>query len=268
MNKITQLSIKGLDYSYPVGDGINRLLLQDLNIEITCDMGSSTFASLIAPFGSGKSTLLKLIGGLIKPINGKILFDSDSELQKKTKAVLINEKQNFLPWLSVKKNIKFTLQHSDHKDKRDKSEIERIIDLVGLKGYEDHIPNSKSSGFIFRIALANALMTNPDFILLDEPFRKFNSQTRSDIYEVVQNLLLNTHVNFILAATNVLEAIFLSDTIFLMKKNPGSVFDIIKIDRSMLSEKKEINDYVSKTVTEIQNKFNEKIPLEIINFSL
>lgn len=268
MNKITQLEVTGLDYSYKIDNGITISLLENLNFKIKNINGENSFTSLVAPFGSGKSTLLKIICGLLTPTSGKIILDSDSEPRGKSKIVLINEKQNILPWLSVKKNIEFMLKYSEYENKKSESDIQHIIDFVGLKGYEDHIPDSKSKGFIFRIALANALIINPDFILLDEPFNSFSSKTRSEIYETIQNVKDKFPVNFLLATTNILEAIFLSDSFFLMEKNPGTVYDLIKIDRTMLPKTMEINNYISGIVSLIQNKFSEHNLLEIINFSL
>jgi ABC-type nitrate/sulfonate/bicarbonate transport system ATPase subunit len=158
----------------------------------------------------------------------------------------------------VKKNIEFTLEHSHYDGKKSNSEIKNIIDLVGLNGYEDHIPNSKSNGFIFRISIANALITNPDFILLDEPFRNFTSLSRSEVYQVLINIKSNTKVNFILATTNILEAIYFSDMVCMMQKNPGLIFDSIKIDGSKISAKLDINDYTSEIIMEIQNRFSAK----------
>jgi|GEM_PF-356039 len=268
MSEFIQLKIKGVSYFLPLGTGVTKSVLENINIDIKSQGGQNSFTSIIAPFGSGKSILLKLICGLISPTAGQIEFFPDSSVSQQNKVILINEFQNHLPWLSVKKNIEFTIEHSSHDGKKSKSEIQNIIDLVGLNGYEDHSPKSKSKGFIFRISIANALITNPDFILLDEPFRNFSSLLRSEVYNVLYNIRSNTTVNFILATSNILEAIYFSDIIFMMQKNPGRIFDSIKLDRSKASVSLEITNYTSEVIKEIQNRFAEKNNLEIINFSL
>lgn len=268
MNEFSQLKINRLDYSLPVSTGITKLLLENINIDIKSQGQQNTFTSIIAPHDSGKSTLLKIICGLIPPTKGQITFFPDSKISPITKVVLINEYKNYLPWLSVRKNIEFTLEHSRYDGKKNNSEIQNIIDLVGLNGYEDHVPSSKSKGFIFRIAVANALITNPDFILLDEPFRNFTSLSRSEAYQVLHNIKSNTRINFILSTTNILETIYFSDIVYMMQKNPGLIFDSIKIDRSKISAKFDINDYTREIITEIQNRFAAKKNLGIINFSI
>lgn len=268
MSEFIQLKIKGVSYSLPLGTGVTKSILENINIDIKSQGGQNSFTSIIAPFGSGKSTLLKLICGLISPATGKIELFPDSRTSQKNKVILINEYKNYLPWLSVRKNIEFTLEHSRYDGKKNNSEIQNIIDLVGLNGYEDHVPSSKSKGFIFRIAVANALITNPDFILLDEPFRNFTSLSRSEVYTLLYNIKSNTKVNFILATTNILEAIYFSDIVYMMQKNPGLIFDSIKIDRSKISAKFDINDYTREIITEIQNRFAAKKNLGIINFSI
>lgn len=266
MNEFSQLKINGVDYFVLLSTGVTKSILENINIDIKSRGQQNSFTSIIAPDGSGKSTLLKIICGLIPPTKGQIIFSTDSRISQITKVVLINEYKNYLPWLSVKKNIEFTLEHSRYDSKKSNSEIQSIIDLVGLNGYEDHIPNNKSKGFIFRIAVANALITNPNFILLDDPFRNFTSLLRSEVYQVLHNIKSHTKANLILATTNIEEAIYFSDMVYMMQKNPGLIFDSIKIDRSKISAKLDINDYISEIIMEIQNRFAAKKNLEIINF--
>lgn len=268
MNEITQLKLEGVDYFVPLSTGVQKSILENITIDIKSQSHRNSFTSIIAPFGSGKSTLLKIISGSLTPTKGQIKFYNDSGISQIPKAVLINEHKNYLSWLSVKKNIEFTIENSRYTGKKSNSDIQNIIDLVGLNGYEDHIPNSKSKGFIFRISIGNALITNPDFILLDEPFRNFTSSLRSEVYQVLQDIKSNTKVNFILATTNILESIHFSDMVYMMQKNPGLIFDSLEIDRSKISAWPDINEYTKKIIMEIQNRFAAKKNLEIINFSI
>lgn len=267
MNEITQLKIKGVGYSTLLPTGVNKLILDNVNIEIKSQDDQNSFTSIIAPYGSGKSTLLKIICGLIPLSQGQIIFPSKLT-HSQIKAVLINDSQNCLPWLSVKKNIEFTLGNSCYEGKKSNSEIQNIIDLVGLNGYEDHIPNSKSHGFIFRISIANALITNPDFILLDDPFRNFSSQLRLEVYQIIKKIQSEIKVNFILTTSNIFDAVQMSDMIFMMQKNPGVIFDSMKIDRLKISASLEKNDYTSEIIMDIQNRFRAKSNCEVINLSI
>ena len=103
---------------------------------------------------------------------------------------------------------------------------------MGLTGYGNHHPHNGSIGFRFRISLARA-----DFILMDDPFRRMNSETKGEIYELLKAIEVKYKTNFILATTNVSEAIYLSKKVYLMKKNPGKIIDEIKLDDETMKTK-------------------------------
>ena len=104
--------------------------------------------------------------------------------------------------------------------KKDPSKIKSLIALVGLEGYESFYPNNKSYGFRFRIALARSLAHQPDVILLDEPFNQMDIKTKQEILLLIRDAHKTLKTTFLLANTNITEALFLSDDIYLMKKNP------------------------------------------------
>jgi ABC-type nitrate/sulfonate/bicarbonate transport system ATPase subunit len=106
-----------------------------------------------------------------------------------------------------------------------------------LTGYENHHPHNESLGFRFRISLARALAVNPEFILLDDPFKRMSSITKDEIYELLRSIEEKFKVSFILATTNIAEAVYLSNKIFLMKKNPGKIIEEIKLDAETLRKK-------------------------------
>ena len=129
------------------------------------------------------------------------------------------------------------LQNINFVAKNKVTKLEELIDAVGLTGYESHHPHNESSGFRFRISLARALANDPDFILLDDPFRRMNSETKDETYELLRRVLGKFEVAFILATTNISEAIYLSNKIYLMKKNPGEIIEEITLDAEILKTK-------------------------------
>ncbi|MCB0730481.1 MAG: ABC transporter ATP-binding protein [Ignavibacteriae bacterium] len=236
-------------YQDQVGYRIN--LLHDINFNI-CE---NEFVTILAPIGSGKTSLLKIIADLDKPTSGIV----ESELNQR---IYIPSKPSSFPWLNVEENISFNSNLSSE-------EIQNIIDEIGLHGYEYHFPNNKSEGFRFRISLGRALANNPEVIILDEPFNNLNTATRKEIYTLVKTISKKTNVPFLLGTTNITEAIFLSDKIYLMKKNPGEILEVVNVE---LPKKRDIEIIESDEFLSIRNKIEdilkEKTSKVLYNFSI
>ena len=236
-------------YTEKVGYKINLLN------EISINVNSNEFLSILAPAGSGKTTLLKILSGLDTPSDGEINSDYN-------KSIYIPSKPSSFPWLSVFENIKFN-------SRKNEADLLKIVDMVGLHGYEDHFPHKKSEGFRFRISLGRAIANGPDIIIIDEPFNNLNTATREEIYLLLRNLHQELAIPIILGTTNISEAIFLSDRIYLMKKNPGEIIEEIK---TPLPSGRDIrimqNDIFINIRSEIENKFYKIAGRQLYNFSL
>jgi len=140
------------------------------------------------------------------------------------KIIYIPSQPSSFPWLNVEENISLGLLI------KDSSKIKSIIRFVGLEGYESFHPNNKSYGFRFRIALARSLAHHPAVILLDEPFNQMDLKTKKEILLLIQEAQNTLKTTFLLATTNITEALFLSDKIYLMKKNPGEIISDLLVE--------------------------------------
>jgi ABC-type nitrate/sulfonate/bicarbonate transport system ATPase subunit len=229
-NEQNILQIKNVYKYYELYAGAKKHVLDDINFTIKEDSQNGQIISILAPFGSGKSTLLRILSGLEKPSAGEVLYNGNKYRTELQKIVFIPELPSSFPWLNVKNNITFT-EYTGRKKYIEK-DIAKIISLVGLSGYESHFPDEGSLGFRFRISLARALMINPKFILIDDPFKNLDSETRTEIYSVVNLVCRKFKIVFILTTTNISEALKLSSSIFLMKKDPGTIFHRIELDRN------------------------------------
>jgi len=245
------ISLKKLSKVYTDKVGYRINLLQDISLEID----KKEFISILAPAGSGKTSLLKLLAGLIEPTSGSI----ESNIKRKP---FIPSLPSSFPWLSVKENVSF---YSELNETR----IDEIIDLVGLHGYENHFPHDRSEGFRFRISLGRALAINPGIIIIDEPFNNLNTDTRKEIYSLVRSVFEEKSIPFIFGTTNITEAIYLSDKIHLMKKNPGQIFDslpnnIVGNRNLDIIESKDFFDMRER----IENRFKDRADRTLYNFSI
>ena len=217
------------------------------NISVNID--ENQIVSILAPIGAGKSSLLKIIAGIEKPNEGK-------PEQNNEKIIFIPSEPSSFPWFSVKENLKLV------SEKITENELMGIISLVGLKGYEDHRPHNKSLGFRFRISLARVLILEPDLIVLDEPFDKMKPETKDEIYSLIIKINKEEGQRILLATTNISEAIFLSDKIYLMKKNPGEIIDEISLDEEKTPAK------IYQLRKEIEEKFRKILDREYFEFKI
>ena len=127
--------------------------------------------------------------------------------------------------------------------------------MVGLSGYEDFYTSSSESGFRLRIAIARALSFNPKFILLDDVLKNLDGETRSELIELLRVLTAEKNVSFLLATTNISDAILLSHKIFLMRKNPGKIIKEIDIPILALVDNSEI---ITQFKNEIEDGFKSQ----------
>lgn len=248
------LTVQNLNKTYEDKIGFRINLFKDLSF----DVNGNSLTSVIAPEGAGKSSLLKVIAGLEEPTQGKI-----ENLSESNNLALIPSEPSSFPWLNVKENIYFAAP------KLQSEKLENIIKLVGLRGYENHLPNNKSFGFRFRISLARALALNPALILLDEPFKKMRDKTKLEVYQLLLELVKSGTVSFLLATTNISEALFLSNKVFLMKKQPGEIIDRFEVNfenekEQNLFGREEFQDLRSKT----ESIFRKSQTQHIFNFSI
>lgn len=213
MEKNFVLQLIGASKLYTDNNGIINKLFEDISFGLE----QNSFVSVVSASGTGKSTLLKIIGGLESLTKGELKINTQNKI------IYIPSKPSSLPWLNVIENISSVMPDSA-------VNVEEIIKMVGLEGYETHMPDNRSFGFRFRISLARALACEPSVILLDEPFNELSPESKKEIYSLINKIHSETKISFILSTTNITEALFLSDEVFLFKGKPSRLSDSIKTD--------------------------------------
>lgn len=220
----TILSIKHLKKDFIIKS--NKVeVLKDINL----DIAKGEFISLIGASGCGKSTILKLITSLEDPTDGEITIDGESVKAPSEKVSMIFQESRLFPWLTVEQNIDFTISRKIPKEKR-KQIVKDHIELVGLKGFEKAVPSQLSGGMQQRVSIARGLATNPEILLLDEPFGALDAFTRVNMQIETLNIWEKDRTTMIMVTHDIDEAIFLSDRIVILSAKPGVVKDVIPVN--------------------------------------
>lgn len=200
-------------------------VLADVNVEIK----EGEFISIVGASGCGKSTLVRMIAGLETPTSGEIRIGGKKVEKPSVDIGMIFQESRLFPWLSVEKNIEFGIHDNLTKGKKEEL-IKKHIDLVGLNSFEKALPKQLSGGMQQRVSIARALINNPSVLLLDEPFGALDALTRINMQNEVLKIWEQEKTTMILITHDIDEAIFLSDRIFIMGKNPGEIKKIIPVE--------------------------------------
>ena len=198
------------------------------------------FVSIVGSSGCGKSTLLRIVAGLEKPTIGEVACDGEVITGTSEKRGLVFQNHALFPWLTVWDNILFGLR-STGRLKEKKELAAQLLEQVGLTQFKKSYPNQLSGGMSQRIALARALATEPDVLLLDEPLGALDAFTRMNIQDALIDLWKTRKKTMILITHDVDEAIYLSQKVIIMSPRPGRVIDELKIDMNYPRNRSDAN---------------------------
>lgn len=221
------LTLQHINKYFHQPDSHNTLqVLDDINLDIR----PGEFISIVGSSGCGKSTLLRLILGLDTDFDGSITLDDAPIRGPGLDRGIVFQDHRLLPWLSVSKNIQFALRNSKLSAQEQQERVQQHIDLVGLQGFEHHLPSAISGGMAQRVAIARGLVNRPAILLLDEPLGALDALTRTRLQNEIQNIWQKEQITMILVTHDVDEAVFLGDRVVIMQPNPGQIQRIVDID--------------------------------------
>jgi NitT/TauT family transport system ATP-binding protein len=198
------------------------------NINLTIDQGE--FVSIVGPSGSGKSSLLRVISGLEKPTSGELIFSLKDHETSPSSIGFVFQDATLLPWANVQRNVGLPLELLKYPKNEIDKKVEEILDFVGLDHAAKLYPDQMSGGMKMRASIARALVTNPDLLLMDEPFGALDEQSRSQLDEDLLKLSKQKKMTVLFVTHSVYEAAFLSDRVLVMAPHPGRLVDEISIE--------------------------------------
>lgn len=222
MSGASVVNVNGLTKQF--GNGFRALD----NIGLTIDDGQ--FLSIVGPSGCGKSTLLQIVAGLATATSGTVSIGGTPVTKPRPNEVaVIFQEALLLPWKTTLENVEFPLdlRGMPATERRDKSMA--MIELVGLADFKDNYPHELSGGMRQRVSIARGLAQEPQIILMDEPFGALDEQTRIRMGEELVRIWERTRKTVMFITHSLTEAIFLSDVVAVMGRNPGRILERIDV---------------------------------------
>ena len=219
------LEVQSLSKIYGSKSSNHLLALDDINIELI----DGEFVSVLGPSGCGKTTLMKILAGIESHSKGRVLLNGASASESKNVMGVVFQSPVLLPWLTVLENSLLPVRVLGlDRDKYFEIAI-RLIELVGLTGFENKYPNQLSGGMQQRVSIVRALIHDPKVLLMDEPFGALDSLTRECMNVELQRIWLNNRKTVFFITHSVAESVFLSDRVLVMSARPGRIVEEIKI---------------------------------------
>jgi len=202
----------------------NHYAVEDINLQVK----QGEFIAIVGPSGCGKSTFMKLTTGLKRPSKGQIFVDGQPVTGPLKISGMACQAPSLLPWRTTLDNVLLPLEivepfRSQFKQRKAEfaERARKLLNTVGLGGYEDKFPWQLSGGMQQRASICRALIHEPKMLLLDEPFGALDAFTREELWCILRDLWTEQKFNVILVTHDLRESVFLADTVNVMSKSPG-----------------------------------------------
>lgn len=245
---MTFLSVKNIDHTY-FSKSTATNALENINIE--ADNGE--FISILGPSGCGKTTLLSIIAGLIRPTKGEILLDGKQIETNKEQIGYMLQQDYLFPWKTIEENVLIGLKLLNKLTDDSKNYAFSLLQKMGLPDVKKFYPRQLSGGMRQRAALVRTLATEPKILLLDEPFSALDYQTKLNLELLVQRTLKSFRKTTLLVTHDIGEAIAMSDKIYLLSNQPGTVYKQFSVPEEL----RELTPFLVRSNQLYSDLFNE-----------
>jgi NitT/TauT family transport system ATP-binding protein len=239
-------------YVQPDGNRIEVIAPTDLEV------GSGKIIALLGPSGSGKSTLLRMLTGLSVPSSGEVLWHGEPIARRPPNVAIVFQSFALFPWLNVLENVEAPLEARGVGAIERRKRALKMVDTVGLDGFETAYPKELSGGMKQRVGFARALVVEPEVLFMDEPFSALDVLTAESLRGELLELWLNKKMPataIFVVTHNIEEAVLLADRVIVLGKNPGHIRSDFEITLPHPRDRKaarfvEFVDYIYKIMTQ------------------
>jgi sulfonate transport system ATP-binding protein len=259
-SSVPKVGLVDVCLSYRTESGERLLALDRINLQVK----AGEFLCIVGPSGCGKSTLLHLIAGLHQQTSGQILVDGQCIQGPGTDRILIFQELGLFPWLTVGQNVEFGMKMKGLGKAEREEKTRYYLRLVHLSQFKDSYTHQLSGGMRQRVALARALATEPDVLLMDEPFAALDAQTRDLLHDELERIWAETGRTIIFVTHNVREAIRLGDRVTLLTFRPGRVKREFAVDlpRPRVLEDVHVAHAAREILDELREEINRSLEVE------
>jgi NitT/TauT family transport system ATP-binding protein len=199
-------------------------------VDISLDIRPREFVSVVGPSGCGKSTLLKLVAGLEDVSSGTIAIGGKPLAGTPDRLGVVFQRDVLLDWRNILDNILLSIEFTRRPTADERARALALLNRFGLGGFEHRYPWELSGGMRQRASICRALLSDPDLLLMDEPFGALDAMTRDDLNLELAQIWQDTQKTLLFITHSIAEAVFLSDRVVMMSKAPGAIVDVITID--------------------------------------
>ncbi|HTS08840.1 MAG TPA: ABC transporter ATP-binding protein [Candidatus Eisenbacteria bacterium] len=257
---VPKVGLSDICLSYRTQGGERLLALDHINLEVR----TGEFLCIVGPSGCGKSTLLHLIAGLHSQSSGQILVDGKPVQGPGTDRIMIFQDHGLFPWLTVGENVEFGMKMKGVPKAERRAKVEHYLRLVHLAKFEKSYIHQLSGGMRQRVAIARALATEPDVLLMDEPFAALDAQTRDLLHDELEHIWRETGRTIIFVTHNVREAVRLGDRVVLLTFRPGRVKSEfpVELERPRSLEDPEVALAARAVLDELREETNRSLEAE------
>ncbi|UPJ98182.1 ABC transporter ATP-binding protein [Bradyrhizobium sp. 172] len=233
----------------------DHVALSDISLAIE----EGAFVSILGPSGCGKSTLLYVVGGFVSPTSGSAKIRGRIITGPGPDRGPVFQEFALFPWKTVLGNVMYGPRQQGVRTTEAEAQSRALIEMVGLKGYENFYPKELSGGMKQRVALARTLAYHPEVLLMDEPFGALDAHTRTRLQNDLLNIWERDRKTVLFVTHSVDEAVFLSDKVVMMSKSPGRIREVIDIDLPRPRRRSELllDTRYQKYVVDIERMFDE-----------
>ena len=219
---------------------------------ISFDVYEGEFLCIVGPTGCGKTTFLNSLTHLYEPTAGTILFNGEPVDLQKQNITYIFQEYSAMEWLTVRKNVRFGLELKQTYEDIDKK-VDAALELVGLKEFENYYPRQLSASMLQRVVIARAFATQPELLLMDEPYGQLDTNLRFKLEDEVVRLCKQTNTTVIFITHNIEEAVYLGDRILVLTNKPTSIKECV------VENFARPRDIVSPEFIEVRNRITDLI---------
>lgn len=255
---MTKLSIESVGREFPASRGgtPTRALTP-----VSLSIDDNDFITILGPSGCGKSTLLRIVAGLDRPTEGRVLLDGKAVTGPSAERGVVFQSYTLFPWLTIEENVGFGLREKGIAHAARTATAREWCSRVGLAGFEGHYPKQLSGGMQQRTAIARVLANDPSIMLLDEPFGALDNQTRALMQEMLLGIWERERKTILFVTHDIEEAIFLANRVVVMSARPGRIKADVRID---LPHPRHYTMKTSPEFTRLKAQLTEEIRVEAV----